>query len=228
MFNFKKTQTATAAKGLGAILALFIQAENLNALQASANHSAYVNAEGVIEFATDISVASRLLGAQLQGHIPEYVDLTKPYVYLEHHNAYVNSGLNNSLDRESGAGGTTIGFIGVSSNTTAVTATTAFLNGASGGTAANTIIKPCTNSRSAQTTTYTVTSAFVNADFTSGVFVWNKVGLLNTPTDAGTGLIDVIGGTGGSSPYNKTFSMDLTAVGAFSVILAIAVTAVAV
>lgn len=149
-------------------------------------------------------------------------------LHLLHHNAYVNTGLNNSLDLEFGAGGTAVAKIGVSSNTTAVTASTVNLNGASGGTAANTIIKAATAVRSGQTTTATVTSAFVNGDFTSGVFVWNKIGLLNTATDAGTGLIDVIGGTGGSSPYNRTFSLDLTSAGTFSVTAAIAVTATAV
>jgi hypothetical protein len=142
--------------------------------------------------------------------------------------AYVNTGLNNALDRESGAGGTAVGFIGVSNSSSAVTATTVNLNGASGGTAANTIIKSCTNARTNQTTTYTVGSPFVNADFTSGVFVINKVGLLTTSTDAGTGLVDVIGGTGGTSPYNRTFVLDLTGAGTFSLTLAIAVTAVAV
>ena len=63
-------------------------------------------------------------------------------LHLIHHNAYVNTGLNNSLDREFGVGGTAVGFIGVSSNTTAVTATTVNLNGATGRAASNTIIKP--------------------------------------------------------------------------------------
>ncbi len=149
-------------------------------------------------------------------------------LHLRHHNAYVNTGLNNSLDREFGLGGTAIGFIGVSSNTTAVTAATVNLNGASGGTAANTIIKAISPAatRTAQTTTGGAT--FVNADFTSGVFVWNKLGFLTTSTDAGTGLVDVLGGTGGSSPYNKTFSLDLTNVGTFSVTAQLAITAVAV
>lgn len=149
-------------------------------------------------------------------------------IHLWHNNAYVNTGLNNSLDREFGLGGTAIGFIGVSSNTTAVTATTVFLNGASGGAAANTIIKAISPaaSRVAQTTTGGAT--FVNADFTSGVFAWAKIGYLTTSTDAGTGLVDVIGGTGGTSPYNRTFALDLTSAGAFSVTAQLAITAVAV
>lgn len=212
---------AIARKG---ILSVMVTAEHPEMVLASADHGAWIDGAGVLRFATDKGIAARAL--RLVGG--KSFDPKRGVLLLEDHNAYVNTGLNNALDRESGAAGTAIGFIGVSSNTTAVTASTVNLNGASGGTAPNTIIKSCTNSRSAQTTTYTVGSAFVNADFTSGVFVWNKVGLLNTSTDAGTGLIDVIGGTGGSSPYNRAFSLDLTAAGTFSVTLAIAVTATAV
>jgi len=144
------------------------------------------------------------------------------------HNAYVNTGLNNSLDREFGLGGTAIGFIGVSNNATAVTAATVFLNGASGGTAANTIIKAISPAATRTNQTVTGGATFVNADFTSGVFIINKIGFLTTSTDAGTGLVDVIGGTGGASPYARTFSLDLTAAGSFSFTGQIAVTAVAV
>lgn len=149
-------------------------------------------------------------------------------LHVEHHNAYVNTGLNNALDREWGLGGTAIGWIGVDNNTTAVTASTTFLHGAGAGSAATTIIKALSPAATRTNQTTTGGATFVNADFTSGVFVWNKIGLLFTSTDAGTGLVDVIGGTGGSSPYNKTFSLDLTAAGTFSVVAQVAVTAVAV
>lgn len=143
-------------------------------------------------------------------------------------NSYVNTGLNSALDREWGLGGTAIGYIGVSSDTSAVTAATVYLAGSAAGTASNTIILPISPAatRSAQTTTGGAT--FTNSSFTSGVFAINKLGLLNTSTDAGTGLIDVIGGTGGSSPYTKTFSLNLTSAGTFSFTAQIAVTAVAV
>lgn len=148
-------------------------------------------------------------------------------IILRDHNAYVNTGLNNALDREFGLGGTAVGYIGVSSNTTAVTSATVNLNGASGGAAANTIIKAISPAATRSSQTVTGGATFVNADFTSGVFVWNKIGFLTTSTDAGTGLVDVIGGTGGSSPYNRTFSLDLTGAGTFSVTAQIAVTATA-
>jgi len=149
-------------------------------------------------------------------------------IHLEHHNAYVNTGLNNALDREWGLGGAAIGYIGVDNNSTAVTAATVYLHGASGATAANQIIKAISPAATRTNQTTTGGATFANADFTSGVFVINKIGLLNTSTDAGTGLIDVIGGTGGSSPYNRTFVLDLTGAGTFSATLQIAVTATSV
>lgn len=146
-------------------------------------------------------------------------------LHVEHHNAYVNTGLNNALDREFGLGGTAIGFIGVGNNSTAVTAATVYLHGSAGATAANVIIKAISPAATRASQTVTGGATFANADFTSGVFVINKLGFLTTSTDAGTGLVDVIGGTGGSSPYNRTFVLDLTGAGVFSATLQIAVTA---
>ena len=146
-------------------------------------------------------------------------------LHLEHHNAYVNTGLNNALDREFGLGGTAIGYIGVDNNSTAVTASTVYLHGSAGATAANQIIKAISPAATRTNQTVTGGATFANADFTSGVFVINKLGFLTTSTDAGTGLVDVIGGTGGSSPYNRTFVLDLTGAGTFSATLQIAVTA---
>lgn len=160
----------------------------------------------------------------------------KKLLHIRHHNAYVNTGLNNALDREWGLGGTAIGFIGVDNNNTAVTAATTFLHGAGAGTqpptaSANQVIKAISPAatRSAQTTTGGAT--FANGDFTPGsnsVFVINKIGLLTASTDTGSALVDVIGGSGGSSPYNRTFVLDLTGAGTFSMVLQIAVTATAV
>lgn len=142
-------------------------------------------------------------------------------------NAYVNTGLQNSLDREFNIGGSPVAFIGVSNSQSPVTETTIYLNGATPGTAANTIIKPISPApvRSNQTTTAGAT--FTNADFTDGVFIWYKLGFLTTASDAGTGLVDVIGGVGGVAPYNKTFALDLTGAGEFTVVAQIAVTALA-
>jgi hypothetical protein len=154
-----------------------------------------------------------------------HVRRKKHTLHMEHHNAYVNTGLNNALDREFGLGGTAIGYIGVDNNSTAVTASTVHLHGAAGATAANQIIKAISPAASRSNQTVTGGATFANADFTSGVFVINKLGLLTTSTDAGTGLVDVIGGTGGSAPYDATFVLDLTGAGTFSATLQIAVTA---
>jgi hypothetical protein len=149
---------------------------------------------------------------------------------LEEPNGFVNTGLNLFLDRAYGISGppAAVGFIGVSSSTSAVVATTVFLNGGAGGTAANTIIKALSPAASRTNQTVTAGATFVNADFTSGVFVINKIGLLTTANDAGTGLIDVVGGTSGADPYSRTFSVDFTNAGSFTLVPQIAVTAIAV
>jgi hypothetical protein len=209
-----------ARSGIGFFM---MKADRPDRIVCSADQFAWIDEHGKLRLASDRDFAAAV-AARVRKLDPQLYR-EAGLVLARHHNAYVNTGLNNSLDRESGAGGTAVGFMGFSSNTTAVTASTVNLNGASGGSAANTIIKSCTNARSGQTTTYTVGSAFVNGDFTSGVFVLNKFGLLTTSTDAGTGLVDVIGGSGGSSPYNRTFSIDLTAAGTFSLTPQMAVTA---
>ena len=55
---------------------------------------------------------------------------------------------------------------------------------------------------------------------------WNQY--LTTATDTGSALVDVIGGSGGAAPFNRTFTLDLTAAGNFTLTLQIAVTATAV
>lgn len=197
-----------ARKGMGVMV---IQAENLDA----------VHAEG------DLSIRLKKGETIMFEEIGQMYEADDDCIVLAHHNAYVNTGLNNSLDREFGIGGTAVGFIGVSNNSTAVTASTTFLNGASGGAAANTIIKAISPAATRTAQTVTGGATFTNADFTGGVFIWNKIGLLTTSTDVGTGLVDVIGGTGGTTPYNRTFVLDLTGAGAFTVTAQIAVTAVA-
>ncbi len=206
---------------------LFIQSERPDRVVATGRDFAWIDEHGKVRSASDEKTAARILA--IMATMPKEAYQDTGLFYLRKPNAYVNTGLNNSLDREFVLGGSsTFGFIGVSSNTTAVVATTVFLNGTGAGTAANTIIKAVSPAASRSAQTVTGGATFVNADFTSGVFVWNKLGFLTTSTDAGTGLLDVIGGTGGSSPYNRTFSLDLTAAGTFSVTAQIAVTASAI
>lgn len=134
-------------------------------------------------------------------------------------NAFVNTGLNITLDRLFGLGTPpdAVGYIGASSDNTAVTAATTTL----GGTVSIKAFSPAA-SRSGQTVTAGAT--FTQDDI---AFAIRKVGLLNTSTDAGTGLIDVIGGSG-SSPYDKPLTIDLTSAGTFSLTLQVQVTAAAV
>lgn len=195
-------------KGLGILV---IQAENLDAVKAEA--------DVVVRLKKGESISFDEIG--------QLYEADEDCLVVAHKNAYVNTGLNNSLDREFGLGGAAVSHIGVSNNNTAVTAATTFLNGASAGAAANTIIKVISPTATRSGQTVTGGAVFGNADFTAGVFVWNKIGFLNTATDAGTGLIDVIGGSGGASPYNRLFTLDLTSAGTFSVTAQIAVTAVA-
>lgn len=210
------SESLQGRRGLGLFL---IQADHLD--------KAVISADYIRKFAKGEKISLDTPGYDLPDNLKD-ITFDKEILLVAHHNAYVNTGLNNALDREWGLGGTAIGWIGVDNNTTAVTASTTFLHGAGAGSAATTIIKALSPAatRSSQTTTGGAT--FANADFTSGIFVINKIGLLFTSTDAGTGLVDVIGGTAGSSPYNRTFSMDLTAVGTFTAVLQIAVTATAV
>lgn len=220
-----KSGSLQGRMGVG-IIAIF--AEHPDNVLAVADQFATANARGGLIDRSDDAIGVELLSRMRDPSFKRLMQKFGGVSLIKHHNAYVNTGLNNSLDREFGLGGAAITSIGVSSNATAVTAATTFLNGASGGAAANTIIKTISPAASRSSQTVTAGATFVNADFTSGVFIWNKIGLLNTATDAGTGLIDVIGGTGGTTPYNRTFSLDLTGAGTFSVVAQIAVTAVAV
>lgn len=137
---------------------------------------------------------------------------------LTRKNAFVNIGLNNALDLLFALAAPGVpSRIQLSSSTTAVTAATTTM----GGTISNKAISPAA-SRASQTVTAGAT--FTQADV---AFVITKVGLLNTSTDAGTGLYDVIGGTGGSAPYNQPFTIDLTGTTSFSLTMQILVTAAA-
>lgn len=131
-------------------------------------------------------------------------------------NAFVNLGLNMALDRIFNLTPPTAPTnIQLSNSTTAVTAATTTM----GGTVSNKAISPAAT-RTNQTVTAGAT--FTQADVT---FVITKVGLLNTATDAGTGLYDIIGGTGGAAPYNQPFSIDLTGATSFSLTIQVLVTA---
>jgi hypothetical protein len=138
----------------------------------------------------------------------------------QRHNAYVNTGLNNSLDREFGLGGNAVSRMGVTNDTTAVTATTTKLDPTDNDTV---IIKAFDTAATRTNQTVSAVSTFTKSD---GNIAYTKVGLLTTTTDAGTGLVNVIGG-GGTAPYDESFSIDLTGTTDFSVTIQLDVTAAA-
>ncbi len=139
----------------------------------------------------------------------------------ERPNAFVNSGLQIALDRLAGINGppAAISHMAVSADDQAVTASTTKLDPA-GGDTGFTSVAVSNVSRTNQTVSFD--GAFNNGTV---AFEMNKVGLLNGATDAGTGLIDVIGGTGGSSPYNEPFAVNFTAIGVWSLTFGIDITA---
>lgn len=136
----------------------------------------------------------------------------------ERPNIFVNTGLNLALDRLFGIAGAAVSHIAVSPDDQAVVAGTTLLDIAGGD--AGFVAKAINPAASRTNQTVTAGATFTNADV---AFAINKVGLLNTATDAGTGLVDVIGGTG-----NSPFTIDLTTAGTWSLVLQILVTAAAV
>lgn len=138
------------------------------------------------------------------------------HIYSEVHNAFVNTGLNMTLDRLFSLSGppSAIDHIGLSSDNTAVVAGTTTL----GGTVS---IKTFTPAASRTGQVVTAGATWTQADV---AFAIKKVGLLNTATDAGTGLLDVVGGTG-AAPYNQPFTIDLTGATTWTMTLSLQITA---
>lgn len=140
-------------------------------------------------------------------------------LHLRRHNGLVNLGLGIVLDRLFNLSGPPgpMDHIGLSSDNSTVTASTTTAGGA---------VSIKTYSPAASRTGQVVTAGatWTQADV---AFVIHKIFLLNTATDAGTGLLDVIGGAGGAAPYNNPFTIDLTTVPVWSLVLQIALTAAA-
>jgi hypothetical protein len=133
----------------------------------------------------------------------------------ERSNSFVNTGLENALDLLFGLGGSIVSHIGVTDDTTAVTATTTKLDPTDDDSV--TLLTAQSLARTDRIVTGEATFTHVNANF-----AYKKIGFLSTATDAGTGLIDVIGG-GGTSPYNQAFNIDLTGATTWSATLGIEV-----
>lgn len=128
------------------------------------------------------------------------------------HNAFVTNGLNAVLERMGGIGTTAaITHLHFSADAQAVTLATTQIDPAGGATGRAS--KTVTNTVSAAVLTCT-SANFTQADVT---FAIAKQGVGNVSTDPGTttagaisGIWDIIGGTGGVSPFNQAFSADYT------------------
>ncbi len=146
------------------------------------------------------------------------------------HNAFVTNGLNAVLERIGGVGTTAAlsNFV-LAANTSAVTLATTKIDPVVTHTSFK-VFSPA-YSVNAATSVATAGATYTQADIS---WVITKMGLANTTTDAGTttagaiaGVWDIIGGTGGSSPYNQAFSADYTGSTSFTLSPSIALTAAA-
>lgn len=150
-------------------------------------------------------------------------------------NAFVNMGLQAALDRMFGLSTTAaISHMGITDDAQTVVAGTTLLNPAGGG--SNASIKALGSGVGAVATSRAAQTVSASAGWTKADanFIVTKVGLLNAATDAGdadpspiSGVWNIIGGTGGASPYNEPFTIDLTGTTAFNLTLFIDVTATA-
>lgn len=130
----------------------------------------------------------------------------------QRHNAFLNQGLQAVARRYASIA--TIPAaptgIGVSSDNTAVTATSTTF----GGTFRYSAFNATFPSISAQTVSF-------QSDFTKGAgagqidFSVRKIGVTNATTDAAGGVQDIIGGAG-SAPYNEPLTIDLTSTTSFT------------
>ncbi len=136
------------------------------------------------------------------------------------HNAFVNQGLQRILDSAYGdLVADRITHIGLSADDQAVDVTTTSLDPAAGAT--GTSIKVTANTaRTNQTVSCDQT--WTQADVSWAI---KKIGLLTG--SAATDVANIIGGSGGSSPYNEPFTIDLTSIATWTLTMGIDVTATA-
>lgn len=148
---------------------------------------------------------------------------------LYRHNAFVTNGLNALLERMGGIGTTAaITHLHLSADAQAVTLASTQIDPAGGATGRAS--KTVTNTVAAATSVLSCTSAnFTQADI---AFAIAKIGVGNISTDPGTttagaisGIWDIIGGTGGTTPFNQAFSADYTGSTSFTLSPVVTVTA---
>ena len=130
-------------------------------------------------------------------------------------NAFVNQGLQSVLDSAYGdLTADRITHIGLSGDTAAVSGATTTLG------SPNSIKTTANTSRSGQTVSTDQT--WTQADV---AFAITKIGLLTG--SAATDVVNIIGGTGGSAPYDEPFTIDLTNIATWTLTMGVDVTATA-
>lgn len=157
-------------------------------------------------------------------------------LYLARPNGFINLGLHFILDRifNINTPDTAIDSMGISNDTTTVIATTLLIDPSAGAgspdfQALAAGVGAAATSRTGNTVT--CSSGWEPADFTT-VFAITKVGLSTNAADSGDdtvptvqGVVNIIGGTGGSAPFNEPFTIDLTTVSDFDLTLQQQITA---
>lgn len=157
-------------------------------------------------------------------------------LYLTRPNGFINLGLHYILDRifNINTPDTAIDSMGISNDTTTVIATTLLIDPSAGAgspdfQALAAGVGAAATSRTGNTVT--CSSGWEPADFTT-VFAITKVGLSTNAADTGDdttptvqGVVNIIGGTGGSAPFNEPFTIDLTTVSDFDLTLQQQITA---
>jgi hypothetical protein len=128
-------------------------------------------------------------------------------------NTFVNTGLEIALSRLFSSSVGVLSHLGVTDDAEAVTATTVKLDPS--GTNQKTILPVAEMTLTGRVLSGQAIFTNVNAPFR-----YRKIGYLNTATDSGTGLIDVVGG-GGDAPYNQEFNIDLTGAATWNAVLGI-------
>lgn len=152
--------------------------------------------------------------------IPDLGEESVSIPFAGRHNAFVNQGLQDVLDSAFGdLVSDQITHIGVSADDQAVTAGTTSLDPAGGAT--GTSIKVTANTARVAQTVHT-DQTWTQADV---AFAIRKVGLL--ASSAATDVVNIIGGTGGSAPFNEPLNLDLTSIAAWSLQLGVDCTATA-
>jgi len=141
-------------------------------------------------------------------------------VFGGRHNAFVNQGLQRVLDSAYGdLVADRITHIGLSADDQTVTAATTSLDPAGGAT--GTSIKTTANTGRVNQTVH-ADQTWTQADVSWAI---RKIGLLTG--SAATDVANIIGGSGGASPYDEPFTIDLTSIATWSLTMGIDVQATA-